>query len=249
MMRFSRWFLLFVMLAAGRSFAARPLETDDAGTVDPGSFEIELGAAFESDPSTEAWETGFGIKSGIVPGVDLGLGFGWQWLDDAGVTESGVTDLEIGAKWNFLSETNRLPSMSVTAAVKLPTADEDKGLGSGETDWDLTVVLSKALSGRLTGHLNAGYGFIKSPATADLGDVLHGSAALEFKLSEAFCITGEVLAEREREDGAKTELMGNLGMRWVVSDALAFDTACGTSLNGGDAPDFYATVGRTWRID
>lgn len=248
-MQISRWFLFFTVLAAGSSFAARPLETDDAGTVDPGSFEIELGAAFESDPSTEAWETGFGIKSGILAGVDLGLGFGWQWLDDAGVTESGVTDLEIGAKWNFLSETNRIPSMSVTAAVKLPTADDDKGLGSGETDWDLTVVLSKALSDRLTGHLNAGYGFIKSPATADVGDVLHGSAALEFQLSDALCITGEVLAEKEREDGSNTHWIGNLGARWTIADNLALDAAAGTSLAGSDAADVFSTVGLTWLID
>lgn len=245
-MKFVPWFVFLACLAAGSAFAARPLETDDAGTVDPGFVEVELGAAFESDPSAEAWETAIGIKTGVIPGLDVGLGFGWQRLREGGVTETGVTDLELGAKWNFLSETNGFPAMSITAAVKLPTADENKGLGSGETDWDVTFVLSKALTERCCAHMNAGYGFIGSPDGEDVGDVLHGSAALEFQVSEAFCVVCEILAERERENGAQTELIGNAGMRWVISDALAFDTAAGTSLKGGDAPDVYATAGLTW---
>lgn len=239
----------FAVLSTAASFAARPLETDDAGIVDVGSIEIELGAAFESDPAAEAWQTGFGIKTGVLPGVDIGLGYGWQWVDDNGLTESGCTDLEIGTKWNFLSETNLLPAISLTAAVKLPTADEEKGLGSGETDWDVTFVFSKTLSERLTGHLNAGYGFIKSPEAEDLGDVLHGAAALEVQLLEAWWLTGEVLAEREREDGADTEWMGNLGLRWTVSENLALDAAAGSALGGGESPDLFATAGLTWLID
>jgi len=165
-------FIVLLFLIAGSSFAARPLETDDAGTVDPGSVEVELGVAFQSDSSAELLETPIGIKTGVFPWLDVGLGFGWQRLHEAGVTESGITDLEMGAKWNFLCETNGLPAMSLTAGVKLPTADKGKGLGSGETDWDVTVVLSKALTERLTGHLNAGYGFIGCPTGEDVGDVL-----------------------------------------------------------------------------
>ena len=245
-MKFVTQFVFLACLVTGSSFAARPLETDDAGTVDPGFVEVELGAAFESAPSADAWETPIGIKTGVVPGLDVGLGFGWQRLHEAGVTESGITDLEMGAKWNFLCETNGMPAMALTGAVKLPTADKGKGLGSGETDWDVTVVLSKTLTDRLTGHLNAGYGVIGCPTGEDVGDVLHGSVALELQVCESCWLTGEILAEREHEGGKNTELMGNLGVRWIVSDDLAFDTAFGTSLNGGDTPDFSATFGLTW---
>lgn len=239
-------FVFFIFLIAGSLFAARPLETDDAGTVDRGSVELELGVAFQSDSTTELLETPIGIKTGVVPGLDIGLGFGWQRLHEAGVTEAGLTDLEVGAKWNFLCETNGIPAMALTGAVKLPTADKGKGLGSGEADWDVTVVLSKTLTDRLTGHLNAGYGFIGCPTGEDVGDVLHGSAALELQVCESCWLTGEILAEREHNGGSDNELMGNLGLRWIVSDDFAFDTACGTSLNGGDTPDFALTFGLTW---
>lgn len=250
---FTGYYTLLVLLlmgfAAGSAFAARPLETDDAGTVDPGAIELELGAAFESDPAADAWETPIGIKTGIISGLDAGLGVGWQRLDDAGLTESGITDLELGAKWNFLSETNALPAVSLTAAVNLPTADEDKGLGSGETDWDVTIVLSKTLADRLTAHLNIGYCFIGSPETEPADDVTHGSAAVEVQIAESWWLTGEMLAEKERSDAADTALLGNAGTRWVVSDNLALDAAVGTALNGGETPDVFATVGLTWLID
>lgn len=245
-MKFSKWVLLFTVLFTGSSYAARPLETDDAGTVDPGFVEVELGTAFQSDSFAELLETPIGIKTGVVPGLDVGLSFGWQRLHEGGVAESGITDLELGAKWNFLTETNGIPAMSLTAAVKLPTADDDRGLGSGETDWDVTVVLSKTLTDWLTGHLNAGYGFIGCPTGEDVGDVVHGSAALEVQVSECGWITAEVLAEREHEDGADTILLGNAGTRWALSDHLALDAAVGSALNGGEAPDIFATVGLTW---
>lgn len=246
MMKFSRWFLFFIVLYAGSLFAARPLETDDAGTVDPGFVEVELSTAYQDDPGSEAWEIPVGIKTGIFPGLDVGLGFGWQRVTEAGNTESGITDLELGAKWNFLSETNALPSLSLTAAVKLPTADDDRDLGSGETDWDVTGVLSKSLNDWFAVHLNAGYTWVGIPTGEDGGDVLHGSAAMEFQLTDSFCAVGEVLAEKELEDDADTLVFGNVGVCWAVSDDLVFDAAVGTGLSGDDTPDFRATVGLTW---
>jgi len=245
-MKFLYRFSILIFLVGSSTFAARPLETADAGTVDPGCVEVELGAAFSSDSAEEAWETGFGIKTGLLPGLDVGLGFGWQRVSAGGRSDSGVTDTEIGVKWNVLSETNGRPAFSITVAVKLPTADDDKGLGSGKTDWDICFVVSKELSDSLTGHLNAGYTWVGTPSGVDVGDVIHGSAALELALSDSFCLTGEVLAEREREDGEDTLLAGLTGLRWAVSDALALDAAVGTALNGGDTPDLLATVGLTW---
>jgi hypothetical protein len=242
-------FALLACLFADRSYSARPLETDDAGTVDPQSVEFELGAVFESDPAADAWVIPIGIKTGIMSGLDVGAGFGWQRFSESGRTESGSTDLEAGAKWNFLSETNGLPALSLTAAVKLPTADEKEGLGSGETDWDMNFVLSHTLAEWLIGHLNAGYTWIGSPPGEDVGDVVHGSAALELQFCPACWLTGEILAEREREDGADTMLSGNAGVRWVPVEDLAMDAALGTALHGGDAPDLFATVGLTWLLN
>ncbi len=241
-------FLIFLLiaLAAGRSFAARPLETDDAGTVDPGSVEVELSADYQDDPGTQAWGLPVCIKTGIVPGLDVGLGSGWQWLDEAGLTESGMTDLELGSKWNFLMETNALPSLSLTAAVKLPTADDDRGLGSGEADWDVTGVLSKSLNDRFAVHLNAGYTWVGIADSEDGGDVLHGSTAMEFQLTDSFCAVSEVLAEKELEDDADTMVFGNVGVCWAVSENLVIDAAVGTGLSGEDSTDFRATVGLTW---
>jgi hypothetical protein len=55
------------------ALAARPFETDDAGTVAPGTFESEFGS--------ESWKDdaafGIGLKHGLTERMDLGVSMGY----------------------------------------------------------------------------------------------------------------------------------------------------------------------------
>ena len=70
---------------------------------------------------------------------------------------SGIGDVLLRTKYNFLRGDSKLPDMSVVGWIRLPTGDESDLLGTGETTITLLYVASKAY-GWFTPHLNLGYG-------------------------------------------------------------------------------------------
>jgi len=241
---------------AAAAQAGRPLAIDDADPVEPGLFEAEAGVGYFHDSVCDHWDVPFGMAYGVLPGVEAGIGFGGQFEQRSEVLgegrgarhvhENGIGDLTAGAKWRFLNERAWCPRQALAPSVKFPTADEDDGLGSGETDYDLTWIASKALTGRLGAHLNAGYSFIGDPSGEELGDIVHYGVAADYQISDALQGVAEVFAEKELENGGGTAVQYNVGLRIALSDALTLDAAAGSRICGDGIPDFAATVGLTW---
>ena len=244
-----------VWCAAGGAWAGRPLAIDDADPADPGVFEFDAGVGYVRDADFHHWDFPVGLAYGLLTNLEVSLGFGGHFeerleaLDEEGreenVKEDGIGDLVIGAKWQFLGESSWLPRQALAAAVKFPTADEDKGLGSGKTDYDLTWVASKSLSDKLGAHINAGYSWIGQPDGEDVNDVVHYGLALDYQITDTLQWVGEVFAEKELGDGPDTVVLYNIGFRWSPLDDLTLDVAAGSRLRG-DAEDFAATAGLTW---
>lgn len=236
---------------AGAAWAGRPLTIDDAGTAESGHFEFEAGVGHDHDPDCDHWDFPFGLAYGVAPRLEAGVGFGGQFEERTEILEhdgeedtrheSGVGDLAIGAKWQFVDACPLGAQHAALPAVKLPTADEDDGLGSGETDWDLTWAASRGIGGKAGAHLNAGYSWIGGVDA----DVWHYGAALDYQFLDALQGVVEAFAEKERADGADTVGQYNVGIRWSPAESLTIDAACGSKVTG-DAPDLSATVGLTW---
>jgi hypothetical protein len=239
-----------LIFTGGAVLAGRPLAIDDADPAEQGQFEFELGTAYEHDPACNAWEFPFGLTAGILPGVEAEVGFGGvvEELTELGERdhESGLGDLTAGTKWQFLPEGAWLPAQALAAAVKFPTANDDKGLGSGETDYDLTWIASKKIGDKTGVHVNAGYTWVGEPDGEDVGDVAHYGLALDYQLTEAVQWVGEVFAEKELQGGTQTVVQYNSGFRWSAAESLTLDAAAGSRLRGEEAPDFSATLGLTW---
>lgn len=243
--------VLFVF-AGGAALAGRPLETDDADAVEPGQAEFEAGVFYARDSALKAFEIPFGLTAGILPDVEAGIacaGYFVEQTSGAGKDrESGVGDLELGAKLKIAAEKEWLPALAVAGSVKIPTADEDKGLGSGKTDFDLTLIASRMLTETSGLHLNAGYAWIGEPSGEDVADVAHCSVALDVQLTDSVQWVGEVFAENELQGGTQALVQCNTGFRWSVSECLTLDAAAGAGLHGDDVPDFTATAGLTWAL-
>jgi len=156
---------VILMLAAGAAWSADQPElakvaTEDAGTVDPGAFELAVGIdhawaskgwdaeGTSTDRGGRARQTdlGVGLKYGVVESLDIGVGVGWSRITDQAAAEagepdsgSGLADVDLGLKWRFFQgEDDRLAS-ALTAGVIAPMGRgtaEDAIPVAGE-DWAL----------------------------------------------------------------------------------------------------------------
>jgi len=77
-------------------------------------------------------------------------------VSNTGGTKTGIGDVILRTKFNFLEQHNTLPDMAVTGQITVPTGDEDNLLGTGETRLRGLLVASKKF-GALTPHVNVGY--------------------------------------------------------------------------------------------
>jgi outer membrane protein OmpA-like peptidoglycan-associated protein len=67
-----------------------------------------------------------------------------------GWSDNQVGDLLLGAKFNVLSEHRQQPvAFALRGTVKLPTGDDEEGVGTGQPDFYLDAILSKELNQRV----------------------------------------------------------------------------------------------------
>lgn len=93
------------------------------------------------------------------------------------VTESGLGDIVARAGYVLVAERASGMSLNGAVAVKLPTADDAKGLGSGKADVGATLMLGQRF-GRVRLSLLGGFIKVGDPAGQDYNDVyLYGVGA------------------------------------------------------------------------
>ncbi|MDH4317958.1 MAG: transporter [Desulfobulbaceae bacterium] len=103
----------------------------------------------------------------------------------ASETNSGLGDCVFSAGTALYEgdENNAwLPTVDLTGKIKFPTADEEKGLGTGETDYSVESDLTW-FSGSTAYFGTLGYKFMGSPEAYELNNVGYGSVGLAYQLS------------------------------------------------------------------
>lgn len=121
-----------VAAAGGRAYVSTDVgyRTGDFGTEKTFSlFHITPAIGYASD----TWEAGLSVPVySLQADGDLGT-----------QTASGIGDVLIRAGRWIVSDEGTGIELTGSVAVKLPTADEDKGLGTGETDYGAFMLLNK----------------------------------------------------------------------------------------------------------
>lgn len=118
--------------------------------------------------------------------------------------ESGLGDTVLSAGYNALSSLEQQLYVDVGGKVKLPTADETRGLGSGKTDYSIYTDVFKT-QGNITWLGTLGYKIFGDPTGLNLNNVLYGSAGFSYKLSPVGS-AGFIVDLRERTTDASTAL-------------------------------------------
>ena len=119
---------------------------------------------------------------GVIPG--LGKGSSKKTTAVTSVTtQSGLGDAVASASYFLFEPSATAPGLDVTAKVKLPTADKDKGLGTGETDYAIQFDFYQSKN-RLTVFGSLGRKFLGSSADLPLNDIFYGSVGGSYKFAD-----------------------------------------------------------------
>ena len=95
-------------------------------------------------------------------------------------SEEGLGDLVLAASYTWFPR-SKLPAFELTGKVKIPTADEDRNLGTGKADAFLQVDAFKRV-GIATLFAGAGYRFVGDPPRGRLHNSPYASGGAAFSL-------------------------------------------------------------------
>jgi outer membrane protein OmpA-like peptidoglycan-associated protein len=101
------------------------------------------------------------------------LPFAGQGATTREVWETGFGDVRLGLKFGFLNDHDGDPiGLAVKGAVKLGTADEAKGLGTGKTSFEAHLIASKALGNAADIHGSIGYQSNSDPDGVNIANAM-----------------------------------------------------------------------------
>jgi hypothetical protein len=234
--------LLF--LFSSPAFAARPLTTDDAYTVEKGKFQLEAGVDFaRQDNHDKEFGPTMTLTYGLFERMDMGVGSAYLFVNPAeGKNEDGFGDTALKIKYRLVDQKEWIPSFAVSGTLKIPTASESRGLGSGKTDFNINTIFTWNLTKRLQLHANLGYTFMGEHGA---GNEFNYSAAAQFTLSDKWALVGEIVGVNNF-NGRKNDdpFSGLVGIQHMFSDNLVWDAGVEIGMNRA-APDFRITTGLT----
>jgi hypothetical protein len=226
-------------------FAGRPLVTEDAGTVEKGAAEIELAFDHARDDNRDKYYVpSLQVAYGLTERIEIAAGLPYLFFDpkEGGKTD-GVGDLYGYLKYRVWGERDLYPALTLKPFLKLPTADEDKGLGSGKTDFGVTAAFSESFTG-FNLHLDATYVVY---GERDVTDALSLGLAGEFEIVKGFNLVSEVRYgnnfNSSRKDDPATLMAG---FQADIAGAV-FDAGLTLGLNSA-APDYLISVGVTLKF-
>ena len=128
------------------------------------------------------------VQSGGVP-MDYLINNTWK---------QGFGDITVGAKFGILSQSRAAgngAAFAIRAAIKLPTASNDDGLGTGQTDFLVDAIASSELNERIDLSGYVGGMFRGSPDDFELSSGIRWGAGVAFPSRSSFKFIGEFYGE------------------------------------------------------
>jgi hypothetical protein len=234
---------LLAVLSATPVWAARPLDTEDPGTVPPGNVEIELSLDYLEIERSRLGGTKAVLSLGVVTNLEVrveaaALVLGPERHD----IEGGVGDTLLGVKYRLLDETDARPAVLTAVNLRLPTGDASRGFGAPGTDVTVLAVVGKSF-GPVALIGNAGYSFVTEDRNRDTWTL---GASVEWAVGRKWSVAAEVVSvvnAHASEHGA----IARTGVLWRAHPRAIFDAAIGVGLTR-TSPDVVATVGVTLRF-
>ena len=101
------------------------------------------------------------------------------------VTEEGVGDINIAGTYNLLDDRKYSFGLDMSARVKIPTADEDKFLGTGKTDFGINTEIFQSF-GNWSPYWNVGFRWRGDPKGFNLKNIWSSSIGTDYRVNDSF---------------------------------------------------------------
>jgi len=161
-------------------------------------------------------------------------------------TEEGIGDVLLKVSYAILEEKALIPEIAPYVKIKFPTADENRGLGTGEYDETIGVDLSKRLIHGLFGYLSLSYTFIGSPPGSDLRNSFGWSLGPAYALGPV-SVFGFLEGATAIAPGQEDPLDVRVGAEFGLLPALKLTGAVTRGLSKGSA-DWGVSAGLALRF-
>ncbi len=163
-------------------------------------------------------------------------------------TNSGIGDVILKGSVYILQEYKKGPlDVTLVGKIKFPTADESKGLGTGEFDETIGLEFSKALYPAWTGFFDLYYTFIGKPSGSDFRDKFSFDIGASKKITPE--LTGSVFFEESTPIVSGTpdlrDIMGYLEYRVTKEFGILAGVDLGMT---SSSPDYGITAGVNYRF-
>jgi hypothetical protein len=162
-------------------------------------------------------------------------------------TEDGLGDVLLKGSFIVLEEAPLIPEVAPYAKIKFPTADQDRGLGTGEFDETFGVDVSKKLIGDLFGYLTLAYTFIGDPPGSDLHDSFGWSVGAAYAVIRPLSVFAFLDGATAISPGQDDPLELRVGAELKLAKMLKLTGAVTRGLSNGSA-DWGASAGLTLRF-
>ena len=235
-----RLVLLLLVPGAATVHAQQPFVTDDADTTPKGRFHFEFSSEFDllqksAFPNLKQNTADFELDYGLLEHVEIGVAAPLLTIFNAAGTSpktvTGIGDMNLSVKYNFLreQENSRLPALTIALNFEVPTGDADRQLGSGLADFYINGVVQKSVTRKTKLRLNSGILFSGNETTGVVGlksrgtvFTAGGSLVKQFtpKLQLGMELTG---AMSKQLDLGKGHLQTLLGGNYQFKSNASFD--------------------------
>ncbi len=162
-------------------------------------------------------------------------------------TDCGIGDLILRGRYYVVDERDWVPTIAVTGRIKFPTADENRGLGTGEFDEGFGVEVSKTLVGNWLGFLDFGYTFIGDPPGVDLRNQWYYDFGVGYNATKNLLLSAYYEEYRALIPNLSNPRDLLFALNYKATSALRFNASLLVGLSDG-APDYGLTGGISWRF-
>ena len=162
-------------------------------------------------------------------------------------TNSGVGDLLVKGTYYWIEQEGWRPFIDITAKIKLPTADEDDGLGTGEPDVEFGAEAVRRFMNSYMMFLDVYYTFIGEPSGSALDDRVAFDVGLGYDLNRDLMVSIfyelRTAVNPSSPDSESVQLLLN----YKLSESIRTYGMLDVGLSDG-ASDYGLTVGGSYRF-